>query len=114
MRSSTRRGFALAFTGRLSWSPRAQARHREERGHRPHRGAPPGRQTRAPSSIRAWLKSPTRWGRISSSSPSTRRFTLGSKMLSRRCSSLAVTRSTLPSTAVARFPKAMEAMAPAV
>lgn len=38
--------------------PEAQAAQNSRAGHSPHRGAPPGRQTIAPSSMSAWVKSP--------------------------------------------------------
>lgn len=57
-RCSIRRGFFGGFTGRRSGSPEAQAAQNSRAGHSPHRGAPPGRQTIAPSSMSAWVKSP--------------------------------------------------------
>ena len=99
VRSSCLRGLALAFTGSSWATPWAAARHTGWRGHPKHRGAPPGKHTKAPSSIRDWLKSLTRWGSAWRSSSSVRRLTLASKILSYRHSTREMTRSTLPSTA---------------
>ena len=90
------------------------ARHRRSSGQEGQRAAPRGRQTRAPSSIKAWLKSPAFSGRRAISASSTARFVLSFKMSAGQARRRMMTRSTLPSTAGRRSPKAMEATAPAV
>ena len=51
-------GKAGVFFGSSSSTPSAWAPQSFSRGHSPHLGAPFGTQTRAPSSISDWLKSP--------------------------------------------------------
>ena len=74
-----------------------------------------GRHTVAPSSMRAWLKSPgastgsTAWRAVR-----IRALVSGRAMSPPSPLMRATTRSTLPSTAGTGTPKAMEAMAPAV
>ena len=109
------RGFFFAArTGSALGSPIALAAQHARSGQAAQSGAA-GRQTVAPRSISAWLKSPGRSGGISSSALraiSARPAALSAspaKPVSRE-----MTRVTLPSTAAARSPKAMDAMAPAV
>ena len=78
-------------------------------------GAPLGRHTMAPSSMRAWLNSPgALTGMTASSAWATAFFVAGAVISDRSPVSRATTRSTFPSTAALGRPKAMEAMAPAV
>ena len=82
-----------------------------------HRGGPLGAQTVAPSSMVAWLKmrmSAAVSGMTAWTCARTAFFTLGSAMSSWPSVSRMTRRSTLPSTAASRFPKAAEAMALAV
>ena len=48
VRSSTRRGLGLAFTGRSAWFPRARALHREARGQVSQRGGAVGQAHHGP------------------------------------------------------------------
>ena len=75
-----------------------------------------GAQTVAPSSIIAWLKSPGRSGSTSAAASSHDSLSLNGGCCAAAATAriLDSTRSTLPSTTGTRWPKAMEAMAPAV
>ena len=57
----------ILFMGRVSSMPCRCARQSCANGHWGHFGVPFGRQIIAPSSISAWLKSPTRSGNIAAS-----------------------------------------------
>ena len=74
-----------------------------------------GRQTMAPRSMRAWLKSPGRSSGMKFRNQAAAAFFVAlSPMLSPQACILAKTRRRFPSRAQAFSPKAMEAMAAAV
>ena len=113
---SIRRAFAFAFTGNSVSRPAACAAHRSASGHSAQCGSPFGTQTSAPSSIRAWLKAPQASIPHSTpaSAPSASRRNACFMMSVSSSVSLVRTRRTLPSTAGAGRPNAIEETAPAV
>ena len=104
----TKRGKAWA-------SPAFLASHHSDSGHFAQSGTPL-RQTVAPSSIMAWLKSPGCLGSTSSSAREVNSFAADevSRSLARTPSRRARTRTTLPSTTATGSAKAILAMAAAV
>ena len=115
VRSSTRRAFLAAFTGSSPVRSVSRATQNSLAGHWSHRGAPLGRHTVAPNSIRAWLKSPgASTGMTRFRAAPIRALVSGFIMSPSSPVMRATTRSTLPSTAGSGMPKAMEEMAPAV
>ena len=100
--------------GRRAAEPSSRAQQANATGHSPQSGVT-GRQSVAPSSIIAWLKSPGRPGSIHRAARSaTSAASRGSFAWPSSAASRATTRMTLPSTTALGSPKAIEATAAAV